>query len=113
MAPYTTAIWLRRVLAGQPTGPEAVLVDGPYYKDRVSVFAQVSAPADVVMVGDSLTDGAEWHELLPRVRIANLGITGDTIFGIRQRLDSIKAAGAKTAMVMAGTLRFTCSIPQS
>ncbi len=73
-----------------------------YYLDKKSFFEKQATQADIVMVGDSLVDGAEWSELLPGYSIANRGIAGDSIEGILNRMDSIYSIGAKKAVIMAG-----------
>lgn len=37
---------------------------------------------DVVMIGESITDGAEWREVFPNVAIVNRGINGDKCAGV-------------------------------
>jgi lysophospholipase L1-like esterase len=73
-----------------------------FYKLKVPLQAAFPAKADVVMIGDSLTDLPDWSALFPNVRIANYGIIGDTTDGALRRLDPILASGARTAFVMLG-----------
>jgi lysophospholipase L1-like esterase len=82
-----------------PTGPSA---HGAYWLEKKSFFEAFHPPAAIVMVGDSLTDGAEWGELFPAAGIANRGIDGDTTDGILERMDGILAVNARKAFVMAG-----------
>ncbi len=70
-----------------------------YYK-RVAQFEQ-EAPIteeDIVLLGDSLTEGGEWSKYFPKTEaklnkkggaIRNRGIVGDTAEGIYDRLDQI------------------------
>ena len=58
------------------------------------------------MVGDSLTDGAEWAELFPQADIGNRGIDGDTTEGVLARLDDILAARPRQAFIMIGVNDF-------
>lgn len=70
-----------------------------YYK-RVAQFEQ-EAPItkyDIVLLGDSLTEGGEWSKYFPATEaklnkkggaIRNRGIVGDTAEGINDRLDQI------------------------
>jgi len=89
--------------AAQPT---PVAVQAPqrdsYWREKASFFATSGAHADVVMVGDSITDGGEWGEMFPGVSIANRGIDGDTTDGVLERMDGILAVHAKKAFVMLG-----------
>lgn len=73
-----------------------------YYNDRTSFFSIHGKKSDLVMVGDSLTDGAEWEELLGSQSVLNRGIIGDTTYGLRLRLDSIYSTDAKKAFIMIG-----------
>jgi lysophospholipase L1-like esterase len=59
-------------------------------------------PADVVMVGDSITAGGRWSSRFPDVRIVNRGISGDTGLKILARMEDILATKPKTALVMFG-----------
>lgn len=68
---------------------------GGYWHNRVSVL-KTSPPADVIMLGDSHTDIAEWPGA------ANHGISGDTTKGILDRLDVVLSKNPRTAFVLAG-----------
>lgn len=49
------------------------------YKLKLDYFAENHQNTyDIVFVGDSITDGAEWEDLFPNYYIANRGISGDT-----------------------------------
>lgn len=71
-------------------------------RPRNSIFEAFHPRADFVMIGDSLTEAAEWREMFPAVSIANRGISGDRTEDILRRMDAIFATGAKRAFVMAG-----------
>ena len=50
-----------------------------FYMQRVSLFNKLPiTPKDIVFIGNSITNGAEWNELFPRKRVKNRGISGDT-----------------------------------
>ena len=87
--------------SGMPPGHDA------YWHERVSFFEELGSKADIVMVGDSLIDGAEWHEMFPGAAIANRGISGDTTGGVLERMDGIVSVGARKAFVMIGINDFT------
>lgn len=77
------------------------------YYERKSFFAQHGRNNyDVVFVGDSLTQRAEWEDLFPAIEIANRGIGTDRTDGVLQRLESISNTNAKKAFVMIGTNDF-------
>ena len=62
---------------------------------------------DVVFIGDSLTDSAEWEDIFPSYKIANRGIVSDTSDGILERLDSILSTKADKAFIMVGINDFS------
>ena len=96
------------VLAGGfARGVFAASAHDSYWYERTSLFDAVKTTSSVVMVGDSLTDGAEWRELFPDVSIANRGIDGDTTGGVLERMASIASVHAQKAFVMIGINDFT------
>ena len=94
-ASYITAVAL------QLLGPPVPQLPGGF-ADRVGLFTAFAKPADIVMVGDSLTDLAEWGEMLPGFRVVNRGIAGDSFLGMLQRVDNVLAAQARHIFVLAG-----------
>jgi lysophospholipase L1-like esterase len=73
-----------------------------YYFDKKSFFEVNGSKADIVMIGDSITDGAEWSELFPNISIVDRGISGDTTRGVLNRMDSIFSTNARKAFIMIG-----------
>ena len=63
---------------------------GELYNQRASLFDTLgTSPSSIVMLGNSLTHGCEWHELLGNPNVVNRGINGDIAEGIDLRLDGI------------------------
>ncbi|MEO6016850.1 MAG: GDSL-type esterase/lipase family protein [Polaromonas sp.] len=85
-----------------PVAPVQAPERSPYWRERTSFFHDFGHQADVVMVGDSLTDGAEWREMFPDQRIVNRGIDSDTTEGVLARLDDILMLKPKAVFVMIG-----------
>ena len=56
----------------------------------------------IVFLGNSLTNGCEWHELLGMPNVVNRGISGDIIPGLMDRLDPIVAGKPAKIFVMCG-----------
>jgi lysophospholipase L1-like esterase len=77
-------------------------VTTPHYVERKAGFVQDMARRDVVMLGDSLTEGGDWTSFFPGKAIANRGIGGDTTEGMGQRLDSVLGVSPRKVFVMAG-----------
>ena len=58
--------------------------------------------ADVVMLGNSLTAGANWGELLGRAYVVGRGIPGDVTFGFYARLKHIILLKPKVVFILGG-----------
>ncbi len=76
----------------------------PYYTDRKTLFEKLSgSQGSIVFLGDSITDGCEWNELLNDRRIVNRGIHSDTTKGVLKRLDCVINRKPAEIFVMIGT----------
>lgn len=74
-----------------------------YRQEKISLFQTLPfMTTEVIFVGDSLTDNAEWHELFPGKQIANRGIQGDTTQGLLNRVAGITKTKAKKVFLMIG-----------
>ncbi len=74
-----------------------------YHRHKKSLFQALPVQKhDLVLIGDSLTDWGNWHELLPGISIANRGIAGDTTKLVLARLDTAISSGADVAFIMLG-----------
>lgn len=92
------------MVAGKKNGLKAgKMISKYYYFDRKSFFEVNGSKADIVMIGDSITDGAEWNELFSNISIVNRAIGGDTTKGVLNRMESIYSTNAKKAFIMLGT----------
>ncbi len=69
---------------------------------RRGLFEKFPQRGDVVMVGDSLTEIADWGAMFPGLRIVNHGISGDTTVGLLLRTELVNATGASVVAVMIG-----------
>ncbi|MDE6464694.1 MAG: sialate O-acetylesterase [Muribaculaceae bacterium] len=60
------------------------------YYQRASLFNELGVDSTtIVFLGNSLTHGCEWHELLRMPNVVNRGINGDIVEGIEERLDCV------------------------
>jgi lysophospholipase L1-like esterase len=89
------------------------LSDGTTYRFVAPLELAFPTKADVVMVGDSMTEAPIWSAAFPDVRVANEGISSDTTDGVLRRMDAILATGAKTAFVMLGINDIRRNVPQA
>lgn len=80
----------------------------PYYYHKKSQFEFLANSDDykIVMIGDSITDGGLWDELLKNNLVQNRGIGGDTTDGVLDRLSSINQK-IEIAFIMIGINDFS------
>ena len=75
----------------------------PYYARRATLFDELPiGKKDIVMLGNSLTDGCEFNELLNNRHIKNRGIVGDIVQGLIDRIDPIIKGQPKKLFIMSG-----------
>ncbi|MBS4063184.1 MAG: sialate O-acetylesterase, partial [Chitinophagaceae bacterium] len=75
-----------------------------YYHQRVNHFNLHPVDTnDIIFVGNSITDGAEWTELFHDQNIKNRGISGDISAGILNRIGAIVKCRPKKIFLMIGT----------
>jgi lysophospholipase L1-like esterase len=83
----------------------------PYAKLRQELFNAYPGRADVVVVGDSLSEWMDWGSALPGTSIVNRAIAGETVLGAVNRIQSIAATGAHTAILMIGINDLNMRVP--
>lgn len=74
-----------------------------FYEQRATHFEQLSiSPLDIVFVGNSITNGGEWHEIFNNKNIKNRGISGDIAEGLYDRLGTILEGEPHKIFLMIG-----------
>lgn len=74
-----------------------------YYTRRATLFDLLPVySSDIIMLGNSLTDGAEWNELFDNCHVKNRGIVGDIIPGFFERLEPILKGQPRKIFIMGG-----------
>jgi len=73
-------------------------------QERHGVLAARPMPqADVVLLGDSLTERGEWAEWLPTERVVNRGVAGELTDQIAERVPDLAALRPRVVFVLAGS----------
>lgn len=67
--------------------------------------------ASIVMLGNSITYGVNWAELMGRTTIANRGIGGDNTYGMLNRMNLVYSLKPKLCCIMAGINDLYARIP--
>ena len=76
---------------------------GTYYDQRKSLFEILpETKNEVIFLGNSITDGAEWSEMLQDQHAKNRGISGDTSEGVLFRLYQVTRAQPAKVFLLIG-----------
>ena len=79
-------------------------VPTPHYLNKSSLYEQLPIKqGQIVFLGDSITDGNEWNELLNHPNMINRGISGDTTEGVLHRIHHICALRPSKIFILIGT----------
>lgn len=86
----------------RPAYPEGIFSE--YYYQRVSFFKTMPRQqGEVIFLGNSITDGAEWAQLFADLRMVNHGISGDITAGVIQRLPVVAERRPQKVFLLVGT----------
>lgn len=74
-----------------------------YYDRRVSLFELLPVGSeDIVFLGNSITDGGEFSEMLGLPNVKNRGISSDVMSGVEQRLEQILRGAPRKLFLLIG-----------
>ncbi|MAT56485.1 MAG: hypothetical protein K8F60_17695 [Melioribacteraceae bacterium] len=89
-------------LAAQEQTTQSYL-NNPNYKLQTDLYdIYKTSQADIVMLGNSLTQGVNWNELLGRSGVVNRGITSDVTQGFLSRMQYVYKLKPKICFIMGG-----------
>ena len=74
-----------------------------YYHKKEHFELLPDTPNEIIFLGNSITDGAEWTELFENPNIKNRGIGGDDTAGILERLAEVTSSKPDKVFIMIGT----------
>lgn len=95
--PYDLVVLAKNTILGKSDSRSA------RYLHKKSIYDEFGRCCyDIVFIGDSITEDANWEDIFPNYRVANRGIGGDTSDGIVERMDSIISTKASKAFIMVG-----------
>lgn len=75
-----------------------------YYYHRKAQFEMLpNTENEIIMLGNSITDQCEWHELFNDINVKNRGIGGDDTDGILERLSEVTESNPLKVFILIGT----------
>ena len=75
-----------------------------FYYQRATLFEVLpTSKSDIIFLGNSITNGGEWAELLRNPHAKNRGISGDTTQGVLDRMSTITKGKPSKIFLLIGT----------
>ena len=65
-------------------------------------LAQLDYDADIAFFGDSITAGGNWQEWFPEKKIINLGVPGNALEDMDERIDMLYSVNPEKIFIMGG-----------
>lgn len=88
---------------GEAPGDTAVYKKNPNYEHEINLYKiYKKKSANIVMLGNSITHGVNWNELLGRDDIVERGIPSDILEGFLSRMDYVLSLKPKMCFIMGG-----------
>lgn len=78
----------------------------PYWHSKVKLWDELPIKAKIVMLGDSITEGVDWNEILQDNIVVNRGISGDTTSGLLKRIHHVVELSPSIVFIMIGVNDF-------
>ena len=100
------------VMAQQATVDSAVR-PGSYALKLGQFRSYPNSKKDIIFVGNSITAGTDWAELLGNAHARNRGISGDITYGVLERLDEVTEGQPAKVFVLIGINDIEHNIPDT
>lgn len=105
-------VFMSFTASAQKTVPFDSSYTNTYYSQKVAHFKTLPNPEnEIIFLGDSITDTAEWSELFPNLITKNRGISSDITFGVLARLDEVTKAMPAKVFILIGVNDIARNIP--
>ena len=84
-----------------------------FYYQRATLFEELPVTSsDIIFLGNSITNGAEWAELFKNKHVKNRGISGDTSDRLLERLEcNALNISPKNLVILIGTNDIGIGLP--
>jgi lysophospholipase L1-like esterase len=84
------------------------------YALRTALFKSYpNSTKDIIFLGNSITSGTDWNELLQLPDARNRGISGDITFGVLERLEEVIEGHPAKVFILIGINDISRNIPDS
>ena len=96
---------------------QQVVIDSSYvnghYLQRLEFFKKMpDQKNEIVFLGNSITEGGKWQELIPLKHVINRGISGDVTYGVIARMDEVLSSKPSKIFLLIGINDMKRGTPQ-
>jgi lysophospholipase L1-like esterase len=118
MIKKNTGIVLTSLMISLATVAQEVKVDSTIrpgsYKLRLGLFKSYpNSKKDIIFLGNSITQGVDWAELLQNKNARNRGISGDITYGVLERISEVTEGQPAKVFVLIGINDIEHNIPDT
>lgn len=107
-----SSVFLVCLLGYSVGAQEARLQHSAYWLQRASHFRLLpNVKGEIIFLGDSITEGCNWSEMLQNPKVINRGISGDVSQGILDRLDEVTESFPAKIFLLIGINDLARGIP--
>ena len=108
-----TAILIATTATAQEKKPDSTIRPAAY-KLRTGLFKTYpNSKKDLIFLGNSITQGVDWAELLQNKNARNRGISGDITFGVLERLGEVTEGKPAKVFILIGINDIQHNIPDT
>jgi lysophospholipase L1-like esterase len=100
-------------LKSQEVAWDSTVRPGSFAQKTTQFSSYVDSKRDIIFLGNSITAGVDWHELLGNRYARNRGISGDITFGVLERLHEVTAGKPAKVFILIGINDIQRNIPDS
>jgi lysophospholipase L1-like esterase len=109
----SAALMIATSLAAQEVKIDSTIRPGAY-KLRTGLFKSYpNSKKDIIFLGNSITQGVDWAELLQNKNARNRGISGDITYGVLERLNEVTEGQPAKVFVLIGINDIEHNIPDT
>jgi lysophospholipase L1-like esterase len=111
--PILVAALLPLALCGQQVAWDSTVRPGNFALKTEQFRSYPNTSKDIIFLGNSITAGVDWNELLGMPMARNRGISGDITFGVLERLYEVTEGKPAKVFILIGINDIQRNIPDS
>lgn len=113
LAGCSTVLLLTTAVKGQTNGYDSTTRPNSFKMQVERFKSYPNSKKDIIFLGNSITAGTDWAELLQEPNAKNRGISGDITFGVLERLNEVTEGKPAKVFILIGINDLGRKIPDN